>query len=64
GARPHLDLPGLLRRQLAHAGLREDHIHDAGLCTMCQAEEFHSWRRDGAMSGRMQAVIVPTGGAA
>ncbi len=29
----------------------------AGLCTICDAERFHSHRRDGAGSGR-QAVIA------
>ncbi|MEB3330423.1 MAG: peptidoglycan editing factor PgeF [Candidatus Sericytochromatia bacterium] len=60
-ARPRLDLPALIRLQLMHAGVPGTHIHDLGLCTMCLASEFHSWRRDGSASGRMQAAIAPRG---
>jgi hypothetical protein len=64
GGRPHLDLSALIRSQLLWAGLSEHRIHDVGLCTMCRPDEFHSWRRDGAASGRLQAAIAPQGEAA
>ena len=46
------------RRALERAGAAE--VVGAGLCTICDAERFHSHRRDGAGSGR-QAVIVSIG---
>lgn len=42
--------------QLAHAGVPEHHIHAARLCTASHPS-FCSFRRDGAASGRMAAVI-------
>jgi YfiH family protein len=49
----HLDLPAINRRQLAESGIPERHIYVSGLCTMCRAEEFHSFRRDKEAAGRM-----------
>jgi len=49
------DLAACARRALARAGAAE--VAVAGLCTICDAERFHSHRRDGAGSGR-QAVIA------
>ncbi|MCA9618968.1 MAG: peptidoglycan editing factor PgeF [Myxococcales bacterium] len=55
-AKPHVDLRRVIARQLADLGVaRVDHV--AG-CTMCDAERFHSYRRDGAVSGRMLGAIV------
>jgi hypothetical protein len=58
GARPHVDLRRILEAQLRAAGVEEvDHV--AG-CTVCDAERFHSFRRDGSeRSGRMIAAVVP-----
>lgn len=55
--RPHVDLRRALEAQLRAAGV-EDIDHVPG-CTMCDAEHFHSYRRDGPRSGRMLAAIVP-----
>jgi purine-nucleoside/S-methyl-5'-thioadenosine phosphorylase / adenosine deaminase len=49
------DLATAARRALEAAGARE--VVTADLCTICDAERFHSHRRDGAGSGR-QAVIA------
>ena len=57
GARPHLDLVLANRLQLLEAGLREDAIDDAGLCTRCQPA-FHSYRREGPGVGRNWSVVV------
>ena len=55
--RPHLDLVLANRLQLLAAGLPEDGIEDAGLCTRCQPA-FHSYRREGPAVGRNWSVVV------
>lgn len=49
------DLYALARRRLAAAGLAS--VHGGGLCTYADPVRFHSFRRDGAGSGR-QATLV------
>lgn len=56
GAR-HLDLRAAIEADLTAAGVSEDGIDACGICTSCEAEMFFSYRRDGARSGRMAAVI-------
>jgi polyphenol oxidase len=50
--RVHLDLESENRRQLLDAGMAAGRIYAASLCTMCQAGEFHSFRRDRESAGR------------
>lgn len=57
GARARLDLADLNRRQLREAGVAPEHIWVAGLCTRCLAAEFHSFRREGELAGRMYSYI-------
>ncbi len=45
--------------QLRSAGVRFDNIHACDLCTACHPPLFHSYRRDGAHTGRLAAVIRP-----
>jgi purine-nucleoside/S-methyl-5'-thioadenosine phosphorylase / adenosine deaminase len=45
------------RDQLAAAGVADDRIHVAGLCTASHPELLCSYRRDGKAAGRMAAVI-------
>lgn len=52
-----LDLAAAARGQLLAAGLKPGHIEDANLCTSCHPDVFYSYRRDGALTGRMAAVI-------
>jgi copper oxidase (laccase) domain-containing protein len=47
-----------VRAQLEAAGVRSDRIEDVPGCTRHEPERFHSFRRDGADSGRMLAAIV------
>lgn len=49
------DLYALARRRLAAAGVAA--VHGGGLCTYADPVRFHSFRRDGAGSGR-QATLV------
>jgi YfiH family protein len=55
--RHQLNLRLANRRQLERAGLRPDHVHDVDECTACRPELYHSFRRDGAASGRMISYI-------
>lgn len=59
GARgkPHAEMVAALRAQLARAGVES--VDDVGGCTMCDAERFFSYRRDGALAGRLVAAIAP-----
>ncbi len=52
-----LDLKFAVLHQLVRAGLRRDRIDVSDACTICASGRFHSYRRDGARSGRMMAVI-------
>ncbi len=54
--KPHVDLRRIVEAQLREAGVREvDHVRG---CTHCDAERFHSYRRDGKVGGRMLAAVV------
>jgi len=52
-----VDLKGANRSQLLEAGLRPENVELSPHCTISDALLFHSFRRDGAQSGRMMAVI-------
>jgi YfiH family protein len=51
--RGHIDLAAANCRQLTEAGVTPERIYASNLCTMCRAEEFHSFRRDQDAAGRM-----------
>jgi purine-nucleoside/S-methyl-5'-thioadenosine phosphorylase / adenosine deaminase len=48
----NLDLPAVLRAQLAEAT-----VHDVGLCTICWFGLFFSHRRDGGVTGRQAGIV-------
>lgn len=52
-----LDLKGVIHGQLRANGIMEENIEMSDLCTMCNADLFHSYRRDKERSGRMMGVI-------
>jgi YfiH family protein len=52
-----IDLAAVNRMQLENAGVPVGQIYDCCLCTRCLVEDFHSYRRDGARSGRMISAI-------
>lgn len=56
GDRPHADLGAAVTAQLAALGVQE--VERVGGCTVCAPTRWHSFRRDGARSGRMLAVIA------
>jgi YfiH family protein len=51
--RVHLDLSAVNRGQLVEAGVTPERIYASNLCTRCLAGEFHSFRRDREMAGRL-----------
>lgn len=57
-ARLKLDLPEANRRQLLRGGMREDRIFDSCLCTVCQPEQFYSYRREPQNPGRTISAIA------
>ena len=56
--RMHLDLTEANRDQLRAAGVTPQRIYASNLCTMCQAEDFHSYRRDREAAGRMYSFAA------
>lgn len=55
--RTHLDLVTVNVAQLVQSGVPREQIDVAGLCTVCNDAQFHSFRRDKEKSGRMVAAI-------
>jgi YfiH family protein len=55
--RVELDLRAANRWQLADAGVPESKIAVSDLCTACRPDLLFSYRREGARTGRMMAVI-------
>jgi len=51
------DVPRANRDQLIETGLSGAQVHACGLCTACHPRLFHSYRRDGAGTGRLAGVI-------
>jgi hypothetical protein len=53
----HLDLRKANRSQLLAAGLRARNIFTSNVCTSCRSDLFFSYRKEGALSGRLLSVI-------
>jgi YfiH family protein len=58
GKRPRVELRRIVRAQLEATGIPRAQIDDVAGCTVCDRARFHSFRRDGARSGRMLSAIV------
>ncbi len=54
--RKMLNLSEILKDQLIQSGVKRNNIFINKQCTYCEAELFHSYRRQGSSSGRMVAV--------
>jgi YfiH family protein len=52
-----LDLKKANRFQLLDAGIREENIFLTNLCTSCDVGRLFSYRKEGANSGRLMAVV-------
>jgi YfiH family protein len=57
GAKYRLDLPGINRRQLLLAGIKEEHIEMSGICTACATDRYFSYRKEQGCSGRFMSLI-------
>ena len=55
--RAHISLSDANRVQLTQAGVTPQRIYASNLCTMCLANEFHSFRRDQQASGRLYSFV-------
>lgn len=53
----HFDFWRISRHQLVSAGLLENHIHDAAICTLCNAHLFFSYRAE-RQTGRFGSMIA------
>jgi YfiH family protein len=58
GAKVYVDLRAAVRAQLRALGVDDARIEDVPGCTKHEPARFHSFRRDGANSGRMLATIA------
>lgn len=52
-----LDLGGVIRDRLLKRGIPEGHIHDTGLCTVCENRKFFSYRMENQTKERILSVI-------
>ncbi|MDB4972576.1 MAG: hypothetical protein JWN48_917 [Myxococcaceae bacterium] len=59
GPRPHVDLAQAVCIQLARAGLGAACIDLVAGCTFSDSARFFSYRRDGGVTGRHLAAIIP-----
>ena len=59
GPKHHADLVAAVTLQLMRCGVSRDHIDDDAPCTYRDAQRYFSFRRDGAHSGRLAAIIAP-----
>lgn len=56
--RGKLDLKRLVRQQAVARGIKPDHVHVLGLCTICRGDLFFSYRREGKVRGTMVSGIL------
>jgi YfiH family protein len=54
----HVDLWKANALQLSIAGVRQDRIEVAGLCTSCHRDEFYSHRAENGRTGRFASLIM------
>ena len=54
----HVDLARAVTCDLMRAGLQAGRIANAGVCTVCSADEYYSYRASGGTCGRHGAVAV------
>jgi YfiH family protein len=55
--RTKIDLAATVRRQMGRNDGTPRQFASAGMCTVCRADLFHSYRRDREAAGRMVSVI-------
>ena len=53
----NLDLVGVVKGRLLKRGVSEAHVHDTGLCTVCENKKFFSYRLESQTPERILSVI-------
>lgn len=53
----HIDTTEINKQLLKQVGLKKENIIDSEICTVCNQEQFHSYRVDKENSGRNAAII-------
>jgi copper oxidase (laccase) domain-containing protein len=53
----NLDLVGVIKGRFLKRGVSETHVHDTGLCTVCENKKFFSYRLEAQTSERILSVI-------
>ncbi len=53
----YIDTTKINIQLLKETGLKEENIIDSGICTVCNSQDFHSYRADKENSGRNAAII-------
>jgi len=57
GAKGYLDLVGVIKSRILKRGIPESHVHDTGLCTVCDNKKFFSYRVENQTQERILSVI-------
>jgi copper oxidase (laccase) domain-containing protein len=53
-----MDLPKENTMQLMGAGVPKENIFDPGFCTLCENNDFFSFRKEGKDCGRIISVVM------
>lgn len=56
--RYYLDLIKINKKQILDLGLKENNIFDSGICTVCNNQDYFSYRKENEASGRMISVMM------
>ena len=56
-AKGNLDLVGVIKSRILKRGIPESHVHDTGLCTVCENKRFFSYRLETQTQERILSVI-------
>lgn len=54
----YIDTVKINKNMLIQMGLREENIIDSKICTVCNSDLIHSYRKDGSESGRNTSLIM------
>ena len=54
----YIDLKQVMKETLVRNGVKEEHIHDMGLCSKCRADLFYSYRRQKGQNGNMVSLMM------
>ena len=57
GSKLYLDIKSEIYEELMNVGLSKKNIYRDRYCTFCEEEKFFSYRREGALAGRMVAIM-------